>query len=415
MCSDTYAKRPMSPSVKHWSKNVFHLNRLLLLCLVAALPYDPANACTTAAWTAIATASQVPLMWKNRDTDDLSNRVVYVDAKPHKYIGLADHTETSGRAVFAGINDQGFGIFNSVAYNLPLDPKEARDQEGTIMADALRTIASIGDFEKFLQQKLGPNLGAQTNFVVTDASGEVSIFELHNHGFKKLSVNESPKQYLVNTNFSRSGAPGEGVGYLRFERATNLIEQQSTAVDVDFIFNNLARDFGHVLLHVPSLEDLATKTSQSAEWYASVDTINRNSTASAVVIEGKTPGNPNSLATLWVLLGEPATSLAVPVWVEAGKVPGALSDGLTVPMQAESLRLKRLLRPLPEQEMAKYMNLVVLNNREGTGILPPILAAQREIVARTQEFLRTKPSSEAMATFQEQIAKEALGILKSLG
>jgi len=57
----------------------------------------------------------------------------------------------------------------------------------------------------------------------------------------------------------------------------------------------------------------------------------------------------------------------------------------------------------------------VLNNREGTGILPPILAAQREIVARTQEFLRTKPSSEAMATFQEQIAKEALGILKSLG
>jgi hypothetical protein len=405
----------MPSSVKHWCKNVFQLGHSLLLCLAAALPYTPADACTTAAWTAVATASQAPLMWKNRDTDDLSNRVVYVDAKPHKYIGLADHTETTGRTVFAGINDQGFGIFNSVAYNLPLDPKEAKDQEGAIMAEALRTIASIGDFEKFLQQKLGPNLGAQTNFVVTDASGEVSIFELHNHGFKKLSVNESPKHYLVNTNFSRSGAVGEGVGYLRFERATSLIEQQRTAVDVDFIFNRLARDFGHTLLQVPSLEDLATKTSQSAEWYASVDTINRDSTASAVVIEGKIPGNPNSLATLWVLLGEPATSLAVPIWVEAGKVPLALSDGLTVPMQAESLRLKRLLRPMPEQEMSKYMNLVVLHNREGTGILPPILAAQREIIARTQEFLRTKPSTEAMASFQEQIAEEALEILKSLG
>ena len=415
MCSNTYVKQPTSSSFKHWGKNVLNLKRSLLLCLAAALPYNPADGCTTAAWTAAATAPQAPLLWKNRDTDDLSNRVVFVDAKPHQYIGLADHTETSGHAVFAGINDQGFGIFNSVAYNLPLDPKESKDQEGAIMAEALRTIGTIGDFEKFLQQNLGPNLGAQTNFVVTDASGEVSIFELHNHGFKKLSVNEAPKQYLVNTNFSRSGAAGEGVGYLRFERATNLIEQQSSAVDVDFIFNNLARDFGHVLLQVPTLEDLATKTCQSPEWYASVDTINRDSTASAVVIQGKIPGYPNSLATLWVLLGEPATSLAVPMWVEAGKVPRALSNGPTVPMQAESLRLKRLLRPLPDQEMTKYMNLVVLNNREGRGILPPIIAAQRMIIARTQEFLNTKPSVEALASFQEQIAEEALQILESLG
>ena len=407
----THAKQTHSPSFKHGCRNAFYLKRSLLLCLAAALSYTSAEACTTAAWTATITAHHAPLLWKNRDTDDLSNRVVYVDAKPYKYIGLADHTETSGRVVFAGINNQGFGIFNSVAYNLPLDPKEAKDQEGAIMAEALRTIG----FEKFLQQNLGPNLGAQTNFVVTDASGEVSIFELHNHGFKKLSVNQSPKQYLVNTNFSRSGAVGEGVGYLRFERATSIIEQQSMAVDIDFIFNRLARDFGHVLLQVPSLEDLATKSWQSPEWYASVDTINRDSTASAVVIEGKIPDRPNSLATLWVMLGEPATSLAVPVWVEAGKVPRALSDGLTVPIQTESLRLKRLLRPMPEREMTKYMNLVVLNNREGTGILPPIVAAQREIIARTQEFLRTKPGTEALASFQEQIAEEALEILKSLG
>ena len=416
MCLDTRAMWTSSTNFKYWSLSAFYFSRsAFVFCVTAALSYTSADACTTAAWSANATAYQAPVLWKNRDTEDLSNRVVYVDAKPHKYLGLADHTETSGRVVFAGINDQGFGIFNSVAYNLPLDPNEPRDREGVIMADALRNIATIDDFEIFLQKNLGPELGAQTNFVVTDASGEVAIFELHNHGVTKLSVNQSPKQYLVNTNFSRSGAPGEGVGYLRFERATRLIEQRSTVVDVNFIFNQLARDFGHDLLRVPSLEDLATKSAQATEWYGSIDTINRDSTASAVVIQGRIPGNPDSPATFWVMLGEPVTGLAVPVWVEAGKVPSALSDGLTVPIQAETLRLKKILRPLPEQEMTKYMNLVVLNNREGTGILPPIIAAQREIIDRTQEFLKTKPSAEAMASFQEQIADEALAILRSLG
>ena len=56
---------------------------------------------------------------------------------PFSYLGLADVEDRSGRSVFAGLNSEGFGIINSVAYNLPRKEGEQEDLEGMLMADAL--------------------------------------------------------------------------------------------------------------------------------------------------------------------------------------------------------------------------------------------------------------------------------------
>ena len=42
--------------------------------------------CTTAIFTGEATADGRPMLWKNRDTDQLSNKVVFVDDRPYSYL-----------------------------------------------------------------------------------------------------------------------------------------------------------------------------------------------------------------------------------------------------------------------------------------------------------------------------------------
>ena len=50
---------------------------------------------------------------------------------PFGYLGLADVEDRSGRSVFAGLNSEGFGIINSVAYNLPGRKASRRTSRGS--------------------------------------------------------------------------------------------------------------------------------------------------------------------------------------------------------------------------------------------------------------------------------------------
>ena len=154
--------------------------------------------------------------------------------------------------VWAGANTAGFAIANSVAYNLPMKPGEQADLEGIIMADALRTCETVADFERYLARNLGRDLGTQANFLVMDGKGGTAIFEAHNHGFKRLDAGTAPPHYLANTNFSRSGAPDQGAGYLRFERETALLEGAKPGTFTPgWVLQVAARDLGHALLTHP--------------------------------------------------------------------------------------------------------------------------------------------------------------------
>jgi hypothetical protein len=397
-------------------KNLGFMARLLISwCIFATIPIK-SHACTTAAWLAANTTMGAPFIWKNRDTDTLWNRVVFVNAKPYHYVGLTDAHETSGRAVYAGLNENGFGIINSVAYNLPKVAPEMVDLEGFVMADVLRTARRVGDFERYLTDHLGPDLGSQANFLVFDGEGEVWLFEVHNNGFEKFSVASTSEKYLVNTNFARSGAPGKGAGYLRFERASRLIAAHPGLMDLGFIINSLARDFGHSLLTVPSVHELGQRSIRDPLWLSTTETINRDSTASSVLLQGRqqTPIGTPSLATMWVSLGEPVASLAVPIWVEAGRIPQALSKGTRVPLQETAMELKKLLRPFAEAEKQKYLNLSLLNNKESIGTLTQLENLQNTILKQTTTFLGQPRTSEQLAQFQDSMAEFALTSLKKI-
>lgn len=386
---------------------------LFLLAPTRGITVAPPQECTTLVAAGPATVERAPLLWKNRDTDVLSNKVVLVTDQPHTFLGLVNAEDTAGRMVWAGLNDAGFAVANSVAYNLPVVTGEQQDLEGIIMADALRTCATVADFEKMLTSQSGADLGSRANFLVIDAHGGAAIFETHNHGFRRLDAKDSPEQYLANTNFSRSGKTDQGAGYLRFDRETALLQTRPSAgLSPEFVLQTLSRDVGHALERRPDRADWKRLAADTPYWVHTNYSINRPSTAAAVVIQGVKPGDDPRKTTMWVILGEPVTSIAIPLWVAAGVPPDGLWRGVDAPIGLESSRLKDKLRPLKARERKEYLDLTKLDNVAGTGWLPTFLATEQDLFKQTADFLKKPAVPSDMAAFQKAAAERVLATLK---
>lgn len=395
----------------------------VLLCLVvvgfgAALtagfaPAGELEECTTAVIAGPATADGNPILWKNRDTDSLSNKVVLVREQPYDYLAVVNAGETSGRIAWGGLNSAGFAIINSVAYNLPQESGEAGDLEGHVMADALRSCATAEDFERYLKANLGAGLGVQTNFCVIDANGGAAIFETHNHGYQRLNASETPEKYLLNTNFSRSGKADRGAGYLRFDRENELFRAVPAGkLTPGFVLQTAARDLGSTLLRHPDRAEWKRLPADQPTWIHANYTIDRGSSACAMVIHGVKRGEDPRYATLWVILGEPVCSVAIPLWVAAGETPAELREGTQAPIYQEALRLQERLRPLKGRDRREYLDLGRLDNRAGTGWLPGHLRLETEILEETVRLLETKPAPTRLSEFQQAAAARVLAALR---
>jgi len=380
-----------------------------------AMRADDREECTTLVAAPAATPHGGPLFWKNRDTNTLSNKVILVTEQPYSFIALVDADDTAGRAAWVGVNQQGFAVANTASYNLPQPANEGREQEGVVMAEALRTCRTVDDFEKLIERRQGKRLGVRTNFFALDASGGSAIIETHNNGHTRYDAATFPGSRIVNTNFSRSGGVDEGAGYMRFDRASELLkgiarERLTPATILDV----LSRDLEHVLVQHPPRDTWKRLSAERPVWVHSNYTIDRPSTASAAVVVGVKPGQDPRLTTMWIALGEPVTTIAVPVWFAAGTPPEELWKGKDAPISVEAARLKAALRPLKAAERREYADVTRLDNAQGTGWLPRLLSVEREIMAETDAFLSTNPSNEALAAFERKMAARALAALKSV-
>lgn len=393
--------------------------RALLLFSILAMPAPTPVAlfaqdeCTTAIITSAGTVDGRPLLWKNRDTDDLSNKVLFVDEAPHTYLAVVNAGDSSGRIAWGGLNDAGFAIINSVAYNLPRS-RGLYDLEGHVMGDALRRCATVDDFERYLKSNLGPGLGSWTNYCVIDAKGGAAIFETHNSGYVRLPADTALGGCMMNTNFSRSGKADEGAGYLRFDREQRLFGTIPPGkFSRDFILRTAARDMGHALLQNPAPDTWKTLPADRPFWIHANHTINRSSTASTILVQGAKPGQDPKTATLWVILGEPVCSIALPFWVAAGETPPQVREGKDAPIAAEALRLRKILHPLEGDDRSEYADITKLDNSSGTGWLPGLLKTEGEIMTSTDELLRMSPTPRQLSDFQRASAEKALAALRA--
>ncbi len=369
--------------------------------------------CTTAVISGKAAAGGRPLLWKNRDTRAGNNKVLFFPARGKRlaFLGLATAGKGERARVWAGINQAGFAIMNSASDDLD---GPGGDKEGEFMKAALEQCRRVGDFEAILRRTDRPGREANANFGVIDARGGAAYFETgcHRHRrFEAADKAEAPLGILVRANFAFSGT-GKGSGFGRYERARRLLEGAARRgrLDAAFLLAHVARDLFTFLrdpypLARGALEGpLVTKV-----------TICRRSTKAVALFQGVKKGEDPARACFWVLLGNPCSSVAVPLFVKAGPPPALVrgEPGKGSPLWDASRRLYLRLLVSPPEEGLLDLRLLA-GSRGKPGVRDVLLQAEKANFRETALLLRkANPSAAEWKMLEERCARRALRAIQS--
>ena len=289
------------------------MKRLTIFTLLLFALYAEAFACTSAVVAPQRSSEGVPLLWKHRDNSKFTNtRIEYIDDGKYAYTAVVPNTKNYAKGLYGGINEKGLGIISTATKNLPESTPEEykactlRRLRGGAMWNGLRECATIEEFEELLKTTKRSRR-SHSNFGVGDATGAVAYFEVWDVGYRRYDVSDSGNDgFDVRANFSHCGDPEKkGSSEYRY----NLIMNEMSAhkghfTPHDFIgysrsYNSIK--YGNVL-------DLKRR------YYCSNHTVPRTWTVGVFVMvcDGE---NPRMLA----MNGHPVSSLAVPIYVKAGK------------------------------------------------------------------------------------------------
>lgn len=377
--------------------------------------------CTVAVISGKATADGRPLLWKNRDASALDNKIVYLKGSRFEFIGLINANDKEASSVWAGINSEGFAIINAASSDLA-DNEKGGAENGRFMRRALGECAHVADFEKLLLETKGKRQ-VSANFGVIDAYGQACFFETSRNSFVKFDANDvriAPFGYIVRTNYAFT-APEKfkGGGYIRFERISHLFEKAlgESRLDLEFILQEAARDLGNEKLHSFPLTQPLPDDPARPLYINTNDTINRNSTVAVTVFHGTASPEKAYLATMWVILGQPVASVAVPVWPAAREVPSPLTGPSTSPLNDLTKKIVNYLYPDRRGHMPQYLNVTRLRTYRGEGVLTKILNIENEVLQKTKATMsaweRERPGSREMADLAQKLALQVMEALKN--
>lgn len=362
-------------------------------------------ACTTFLISGKYTTDGKPMLFKNRDTDEMQNSLAYFTDGKYKYIGLVDGVKEWKKMVWGGYNETGFAIINTAAYNNNLgDTTKLKDQEGVVMKLALQSCQTLADFEKLLLSLPQP-LGVDANFGVIDAFGGAAYYETGNRDFKKYDANDSsiaPNGILIRTNHSMRADLTKGFGFCRYRAAEAVLNQADAAkrLTPEYIFNHFSRNLTHSLTKTDLWAELPAKR-DVPEFKFFIDYIPRIITSAAILIVGAKDQEHTDQAMMWTILGFPLTSVAIPVWISGGeKLPRAVSmnDELKSPVCMAALRFKEECFPITYDRMTNYINLSAVINQQKTGYLQLLQPIESAIFAKEAE-LEKNPGAENKQAF----------------
>lgn len=366
---------------------------IIFCCLLAGSIYS--YACTSAIVGADASASGRPLLWKNRDTSNIDNKVEYVkgDKGEHSYVALFNASDTLLREAWMGMNDAGFAVMNTASYNIKDDkvPQKDMDKEGFLMTIALKTCATVEDFEKLLSSLPRP-MGVEANFGAIDAAGNGAFFETNNHSFVKYDIKDSPDNILVRTNYSHSGRKNEGYGFVREANACHLLAPYVKRKDItpELFTEVLSRSFYH---------DLRKKdcASSGERWIIDQDFIPRYKSTATVVIEGCRPQDGTVIPSadfianqyiMWTGLGYPPCSEIMPVWCTPDGVDEELRGlgpmGHSVMGDRVKARRDEVF-PIHKGNGDKYIDMARLINEFGNGYIQVLVPKNLETYRKVKE------------------------------
>lgn len=362
---------------------------------VLSVLFNTAEACTTAVIAAKSSASGKSMIWKLRDTDNLKNAMRYFNDGTYTYLGLVNSNDTLGEHVWGGSNSVGFAIMNSASFNVnENDTTELKDQEGVFMKLALQTCGSLKEFEELLDSYPKPS-GQASHYGVIDANGGAAFYEVNNWTWTKFDANDAavaPNGYVIRTNFSETGTPDVGFGFIRRETAEKVFAKalENNKLDYRTVLQRFSRCTYHPVFDV-NYRVKFEKGENESPFISSDDLITRHGSSSTIVVEGVKPGDNPALTTIWTQVGFPHTTLSLPMWVEGGEdFPSILALDKELensPLNEVALEWKGKCYPITRSDGYHYMKFDELINQNNTGIVQRIELVEKEIFDKTDEFL----------------------------
>lgn len=366
---------------------------LLICCLHFAL--GNIFACTSAIIGAEANPYGRPLLWKNRDTSTIDNTVEYISGKngDYSYVGLFNANDIKHREAWMGMNEMGFAIMNTASYNLKDDNVAAKDmdKEGFVMAKALKSCVTVDDFGRLLDSLPKP-LGVEANFGVIDAYGNGSFFETNNHSYTRFNLKDASDNILIRTNYSKSGRPDEGFGFVREANACHLLAPYIAEQNItpEILTETVSRRFWHDMKQRDYSEG-------PDRWVIDQDFIPRYKSTASIVIEGCPPiaedkkPDPSFIESqyiMWTALGYPPCAEIVPVWCTPEGVDPILR-GLGKNGHSEMGDRVKARRdevfPIKKGNGEKYIDMTKLYNEECTGYVQTLVPLNLEVYKKTRE------------------------------
>lgn len=370
--------------------------RIFLTVCFITLGFVQLLACTAAVVGAKANPYGRPMLWKNRDTSTIDNKVEYVAGKDgeHSFVALFNAADKNLSEAWMGMNDAGFAVMNTASYNIKDDkvPDKDMDKEGFLMATALKSCVTVDDFARLLDSLPRP-MGVEANFGVIDAYGDGALFETNNHAYVRYDLKDAPGDVIIRTNYSHSGRPNEGYGFIREANACHLLDPyiERGEVTPEVLTEEVSRSFWHDLKH----RDFATAGDR---WVIDQDFIPRYKSTATVVIEGckplkhgeaPDPGLVERQYIMWTGLGYPPCAEIIPVWCSPEGVDpslrGLLPNGHSEMGDKVKARRDEVF-PIHKGNGDKYIDMTKLFNADGTGyvqtLVPQNLDTYRAIRAR---------------------------------
>jgi hypothetical protein len=287
--------------------------------------------CTTAVVSGSATADGRPILWKNRDTKNTKNEVVLITDGKHKTLAVVNAGSRS--SIWMGVNEAGLCIENSVTRDLSGPSGVSGPGNGGFMLLALKTCATVEEVKQLLEKSDVTGRSTNANFGVIDAHGGAALFEASRNAHVMFDANDpdtAPHGMVIRSNFSLTGQKFETLPTAeqlegiysgeRYLRATELL----TAIDADrrdprYVLRNCGRD----MAGPDCVAYCGTVNGEPGELPAFINTkntISRTTTVSYAVFQGVRPGEDPLLTTMWLGLGDPKFTVAVPCWVAVDAV-----------------------------------------------------------------------------------------------
>ena len=273
--------------------------------------FSQVEECTIGVASGIATQDGRPMVWKTRDyIQELDNLVRYNNSMDHSFIYSVGAGSTSARM---GVNEHGLAIVNSTSSDLP-DGSDSGLLNGGLIKEGLGTCLTIEEFQDLLDETNIIGRRTNGNFAIIDSTGAAALFEVGEKVYWRYDASDDPKGYILRTNFAVNG--GGSTGKERLIRSVKLVSDfhSGDSLNHKSILRYQMRDFSDLSsdpFPIPSDAGYAGKPHGYIETNWSIC---RNSSVSATVITGILPGEFPELSTMWTILGQPATSIALPYW-----------------------------------------------------------------------------------------------------